>query len=526
MAQANSELLEDSLKRDAERSRNRASLQEPSSAGTSPNPDAPRGSIDSPGPSPGYGLMAAEPSPLSPPQPHKEGGLFGSFRGSRGVSHLASASMPSLVGDPALKRIEELTKSLEAERSALAAARADKTALEGELESLSQALFEEANKMVAQERMKAAEVQEELGEARKQKEALLSALRVVEGENGTLRAAAASAGVPVPDASFKPSSRPADGDSLYATEADAKRTPSRAPSELVPKSPAARPPRSPARQIPGRSRTPSLTVSTRPSTPIVSSPLAFTSTLSHSPPHYTDSLPTSSSNTSDTPTELPSPSFSASLPPSLTPALAFEGPTPPATSTPTRPPLGLRRSTLHAPDPNLDDPNLPTSPHEADPGAHPPALFARPSLPSLGSLPSLPTLASLRSALPSSPLGSPSASPFVPPSPGLMLGGSPAVRAPPAEESPWAEMRSMSPSLRPALSRVSSISSAAGERIGLGLGRARDALAAGIASALDEDPPMRSPPIEGASPPSSFSRPDMAPRRMSSFEVAAFGLRR
>ncbi|KAF8875883.1 hypothetical protein CPB84DRAFT_1796295, partial [Gymnopilus junonius] len=62
-----------------------------------------------------------------------------------------------------------------------------KAALEDELESLSQALFEEANKMVADERKARAETEEELKELKLEKEALRSALRLIDGENAHLR---------------------------------------------------------------------------------------------------------------------------------------------------------------------------------------------------------------------------------------------------------------------------------------------------------------------------------------------------
>ncbi|KAJ3799023.1 hypothetical protein GGU11DRAFT_807810 [Lentinula aff. detonsa] len=74
----------------------------------------------------------------------------------------------------------------------------EKQELEGELESLSQALFEEANKMVSTERKLRAEsesrlqkeqeeLKEELREARTQREALRSALKVVESEIEVVR---------------------------------------------------------------------------------------------------------------------------------------------------------------------------------------------------------------------------------------------------------------------------------------------------------------------------------------------------
>lgn len=78
--------------------------------------------------------------------------------------------------------LKQARAALEAERQALKRAMEDKVNLEGELESLSQALFEEANKMVAQERIKRAEAEEELGEARAEKDALRAALRLIEAD--------------------------------------------------------------------------------------------------------------------------------------------------------------------------------------------------------------------------------------------------------------------------------------------------------------------------------------------------------
>ncbi|KAJ6608431.1 hypothetical protein B0H10DRAFT_2302808 [Mycena sp. CBHHK59/15] len=89
--------------------------------------------------------------------------------------------------DVAVAALEELAAELERERTARAAVAREKAALEAEIESLSQALFEEANRMVASERIRRAETEAELVEARQEKEALRSALRVIEGENVELR---------------------------------------------------------------------------------------------------------------------------------------------------------------------------------------------------------------------------------------------------------------------------------------------------------------------------------------------------
>ncbi|KAJ3808447.1 hypothetical protein F5876DRAFT_78728 [Lentinula aff. lateritia] len=86
----------------------------------------------------------------------------------------------------------------EKEEEKVGKAKKEKEELEAELESLSQALFEEANNMVATERKLRAETEsklqrqhqdlkEELREARAQREALRSALQVVESEMDVLR---------------------------------------------------------------------------------------------------------------------------------------------------------------------------------------------------------------------------------------------------------------------------------------------------------------------------------------------------
>lgn len=100
------------------------------------------------------------------------------------VPNLTSPSMPSLTSTSHhAKELEELAAELEKERRAKKAIADEKAALEAELESLSQALFEEANKMVAQERMKRSEMEEELKEATLEKEALQSALKLLDGQH-------------------------------------------------------------------------------------------------------------------------------------------------------------------------------------------------------------------------------------------------------------------------------------------------------------------------------------------------------
>lgn len=57
--------------------------------------------------------------------------------------HLTSPSLPTLVSSSKEKELLELQEQLERERRAHEVAIAEKAALEAELESLSQALFEE-----------------------------------------------------------------------------------------------------------------------------------------------------------------------------------------------------------------------------------------------------------------------------------------------------------------------------------------------------------------------------------------------
>lgn len=85
------------------------------------------------------------------------------------------------------QRTAELEKLLETERKAKVDVIAEKASIETELETLSSALFEEANKMVAAERIKRAEAEEELKIANDEKEALRSALRLLESESKASR---------------------------------------------------------------------------------------------------------------------------------------------------------------------------------------------------------------------------------------------------------------------------------------------------------------------------------------------------
>ncbi|KAK0431422.1 hypothetical protein EV421DRAFT_1853873 [Armillaria borealis] len=123
--------------------------------------------------SPSLPSLTGPPPPPPPPQ-QQDTRFFHKFRftssnnGSRASSPsspnptFTSPSMPSLpvmasVNASKDKELEELAASLEKERAAHKVIIGEKAALEAELESLSQALFEEANKMVATERIKQGE---------------------------------------------------------------------------------------------------------------------------------------------------------------------------------------------------------------------------------------------------------------------------------------------------------------------------------------------------------------------------------
>ncbi|KAI0661408.1 hypothetical protein C8Q70DRAFT_911586 [Cubamyces menziesii] len=222
LALANNEMLEDALRRDpgssrdvgwrrmsareqnlkaeAEAERRRSTDSLASTEHSSVSPTFPH---HSPGPEPSP--MPLRSATVPSPAPTSENRFF-RFRFGNGASssashpssprlsgtqspslngsHLTSASLPSLVSSKDHeKEMEELQQQLEKERKAHKEACEAKAALEAELESLSQALFEEANKMVATERRKLAETEEALREAREQGEALKNVLRLVERDN-------------------------------------------------------------------------------------------------------------------------------------------------------------------------------------------------------------------------------------------------------------------------------------------------------------------------------------------------------
>ena len=160
---ANNEMLEEALRREAD-GRTRDVGWRRTSGRTMPPP----GSDSSPGSATSSPVVPATsaptsipaPAPLPPAPPSSQDSRFFRFRFTGSISsrtavtrpttpsavmgahHLASSSMPVLP-TIATREIEELTSQLEKERAARKTIAEEKAAIEAELESLSQALFEE-----------------------------------------------------------------------------------------------------------------------------------------------------------------------------------------------------------------------------------------------------------------------------------------------------------------------------------------------------------------------------------------------
>lgn len=211
--------------------------------------------------------------------------------------HLNSPSLPSLPAHA--KELEELNEQLQKERAAKKKVGDEKAALEAELESLSQALFEEvgsnfslilamrwscscsllqANKMVATERIKRAETEDELKEARLEKEALRSALRLLEDQHSS---ETSSPMMPF-TSSPSPSSSSAPAASAPILSMSAPMSHSRTSSEIAIKS---------APISPSSSRPLTRSPSPAPSPSTLPSPLPSSTSQTHSPPTIPDITP-------------------------------------------------------------------------------------------------------------------------------------------------------------------------------------------------------------------------------------------
>jgi hypothetical protein len=154
MAQANNEMLEDALRRDNVRARNVGWGRQPAVASIVDDDVRSAGSLDVERP-----LTPNQPTSVSPtihPPQNQEGRFFkfrfgnitpgssSGFATPNGMhpSHLSSASLPSLSSSKD-EEIEKLTSELEKQKKVCQAAVEEKKKVEDELESLSQALFEE-----------------------------------------------------------------------------------------------------------------------------------------------------------------------------------------------------------------------------------------------------------------------------------------------------------------------------------------------------------------------------------------------
>ncbi|KAF9650608.1 hypothetical protein BDM02DRAFT_3185272 [Thelephora ganbajun] len=198
MAQANNEMLEDALRRDSVRAKNVGWGRQ--SATTSILDDDARSTRSLDAERPVTPNQPASVSPTVHPPQGQEGRFFkfrfgsttpsssSGFATPNGVhpSHLSSASLPSLSSSKD-EEIEKLTLELEKRKKECCTALDEKKKVEDELESLSQALFEEANKMVAHERMKVADLEDELRERASEREALKLAMKILEEENQRFR---------------------------------------------------------------------------------------------------------------------------------------------------------------------------------------------------------------------------------------------------------------------------------------------------------------------------------------------------
>ena len=154
MAQANNEMLEDALKRDSARAKNVGWGRQSTTASILDDDARSTKSLDAERPAtPNQPTNA---SPVIQPSQGQEGRFFkfrfanttpGISSGSatpNGVhpSHLSSPSLPSL-SSPKQDEIERLTLELEKQKKECKIASEEKKKVEDELESLSQALFEE-----------------------------------------------------------------------------------------------------------------------------------------------------------------------------------------------------------------------------------------------------------------------------------------------------------------------------------------------------------------------------------------------
>lgn len=161
MAEANTEMLESELRR------YKASASTPSTVTATP---APRPSLE------GSRLQ-------SPPSgtPANKSFNFWARKASPLPSSPATTSSSAAPTKSAEDELARLREQVATQATQLDTLKQGKREIEAELEGLSQALFEEANKMVADERRRRAELEDNLREAREEREALRATIKVLGG---------------------------------------------------------------------------------------------------------------------------------------------------------------------------------------------------------------------------------------------------------------------------------------------------------------------------------------------------------
>lgn len=165
MAEANTEMLESELKRAKAEASAAASANATSTPNSAPRP---RPSLE--------GRPSGDASPRSQPLVKEKSFGFWARKASPLPSPALNNSAPA--DDDELARLREQVATQATQLDTL---KQGKREIEAELEGLSQALFEEANKMVADERRRRAELEENLREARDEREALRATIKVLGG---------------------------------------------------------------------------------------------------------------------------------------------------------------------------------------------------------------------------------------------------------------------------------------------------------------------------------------------------------
>lgn len=160
MAEANTEMLEAELRRTKATAANAARTNTPLARASG---DVVRPSIDTRGSASGKQGWFGRNKPASP---------------TEATTRISGDAARSPTDSDELRR---LRSKLETQNTELEALKKGKKEIESELEGLSQALFEEANKMVADERKRRAELEDTLNEVKGERAALRETVKVLGG---------------------------------------------------------------------------------------------------------------------------------------------------------------------------------------------------------------------------------------------------------------------------------------------------------------------------------------------------------